>query len=253
MYVPETFRPRGRKKGPSRPSQERGNLNAAIREAGTILDANFSYARGDRFVTLRYDDGHLPETAELGEGMLTRFLAWCRKWARKNGGSFRFFAVTANKKRSGEEARLHHHLVMSGIPTEVLREGWPYGTVDDRSLWDEESHGALAAYLVKQAAGGKNAKKWRSSRNLERTVMISEQEVAPESRYRIPKGAKIIWQGEYDPGAGKLLHMKLRMPEKDVRNDETAGRGRAGGPKTRAGTREKGRSQGSSPGKGGGR
>lgn len=226
MYVPESFRPRGRRKGPSRRSQEKNNLDAAIREAATILDANFFYARGDRLVTCRYDEAHLPETEEQARENETRLIAACRRWAKKNGESFRFFAVTADKKRNGDPTRLHHHLVISAVPAEVLREAWPYGTVDDRSLWDEESHGALAAYLVKQAIRGRNVKKWRSSRNLARTVMLSEQEVLPESKYRIPKGAKVIWQGEYDPATGKLLHLKLRMPEKEEAAIGTAKPGR---------------------------
>jgi len=236
MYVPESFRPRGRRKGPSRRSQEKNNLDAAIREAATILDANFFYARGDRLVTLRYDDAHLPETEEQARENETRIIAVCRRWAKKNGKSFRFFVVTSDKKRNGDPARLHHHLVISAVPAEALRAAWPYGTVDDRSIWDEESHGALAAYLVKQAIRGRNVKKWRSSRNLARTVMLSEQEVLPESKYRIPKGAKVIWQGEYDPAMGKLLHLKLRMPEKEEAADAGArpGRRRAEG-RTRGG------------------
>lgn len=126
MYVPESFRPRGRRKGPSRRSQEKNNLDAAIREAATILDANFFYARGDRLVTCRYDEAHLPETEEQARENETRLIAACRRWAKKNGESFRFFAVTADKKRNGDPARLHHHLVISAVPAEVLREAWPY-------------------------------------------------------------------------------------------------------------------------------
>ena len=215
VWTADRYRPRGpRVKGNARKSQMDANMKAALRELTRILNGNFTYANGDLLCTFSFD--REPESREAAwEIFSKRFLRPMRKICKDKGRELKLCAVVSDMDgETREPERVHIHAVLGGCTVEAVRECWSMGVVDCRTVRREKTHARLAAYLLKQCRCEPNEKKWHTSRNLERTKLLSETEVQGNPKYRLPKGAEIIAQGEYCPEEGKLLYLQILMPEK---------------------------------------
>lgn len=221
VWASDRYRPRGpRLKGNARKSQMDANLKAARRAALRIVNGNFSYRKGDLLCTHNFSDQYLPKSrAEAWELFSKKFLPLLRKLGKKAGKEVKYFAVVSDMDgQTKQDERVHIHVVFSGVTMEQLRECWSFGTVDCRSLRKEKTYARLVNYLLNQCRCEPDEKKWHTSRNLERTRLLSETEIMGNPRYRLPKGAEIIAQGEYCPEEGKLLDLQILMPEPEQRS-----------------------------------
>lgn len=214
VYVHDRYRARGtRLKGNSRKGQMDANMKAAIRELTRILNGNFSYMNGDLLCTFSFDQEHT--RTEAWEIFSRKCLRPLRKICKEKGRELKLCAVVSDMDGdSGETVRVHIHAVLGGCTMEDVRSCWTLGVVDIRTVRREKTHARLAQYLLKQCRCAPDEKKWHTSRNLERTKLLSETEVVGNPKYRLPKGADIIAQGEYCPEEGKLLYLQIQMPEK---------------------------------------
>lgn len=201
-------------KGNARKSQMDANMKAAIRETTRILNGNFSYEQGSMLCTFSFDVE--PSSRDAAWDLFSRkCLRKLRKLCKEQGRELKVYAVVSDMDgESRETVRIHLHVVLDGCTVEQVRECWSLGVVDCRTLRKEKTYARLARYLLKQCRCAPNEKKWHTSRNLERTRLLSENEVQGNPKYRLPKGAEIIAQGEYCPEEGKLLDLQIRMPEK---------------------------------------
>ena len=214
VWASDRYRPRGaRIKGNARKSQMDANMKAAQRELTRILNGNYSYERGSLLCSLSFDQE--PESREEAKKLFNKCWKELRKICRQNGRELKVCGVISDVDGdTGEKVRLHVHVVLDGCTMEQVRECWKLGVVDCRTIRKEKTHARLAAYLLKQCRCEPNEKKWFTSRNLERTKLLSETEIIGSPKYRLPKGAEIIAQGEYCPEEGKLLYLQIQMPEK---------------------------------------
>lgn len=225
VWVADRYVPRGpRLKGNARKSQMDANMKAAIRESTRILNGNFCYEHGDLLCT--YTFTREPEDRNEGWKLFAKHgLDKLRKLARSNGRELKMYAVVSDMDgRTKAPERIHIHAVLSGVTMEQAREVWKLGVVDCRTIRKEKTHARLARYLLEQCRCAPNEKKWHTSRNLERTKLLSETEVHGNPRYRLPKGAELIAQGEYSPEEGKLLDLQILMPERDAHTQRPADR-----------------------------
>ena len=225
VWVTDRYVPRGpRLKGNARKSQMDANMKAAIRESTRILNGNFCYAHGDLLCT--YTFTREPEDRNEGWKLFAKHgLDKLRKLARSNGRELKMYAVVSDMDgRTKAPERIHIHAVLSGVTMEQAREVWKLGVVDCRTIRKEKTHARLARYLLEHCRCAPNEKKWHTSRNLERTKLLSETEVHGNPRYRMPKGAELIAQGEYSPEEGKLLDLQILMPERDAHTQRPADR-----------------------------
>ena len=215
VHVHDRYRARGpRVKGNSRKSHMDANMRAAISELTRILNGNFSYRKGDLLCTFSFDKE--PESRNKAWEIFSRkFLRAMRKVCKEKGGELKLCAVVSDMDGDSKETvRVHIHAVLGGVTMEEVRECWQLGVVDIRTIRKEKTHVRLAQYLLKQCRCEPDEKKWHTSRNLERTRLLSETEITGSPKYRLPKGAEIIAQGEYCPEEGKLLYLQIQMPEK---------------------------------------
>lgn len=214
VWATDRYRPRGtRLKGNSRKSQMDANMKAAIRELTRILNGNFSYKGGDLLCTFSFDQE--TNRADAWKIFSTKCLKPLRKICKSKGKELKLCAVVSDMDgESKETVRVHIHAVLGGVTMEDVRSCWQMGVVDVRTIRKEKTHARLAQYLLKQCRCAPDEKKWHTSRNLERTKLLSETEVVGSPKYRMPKGAELIAQGEYCPEDGKLLYLQIQMPEK---------------------------------------
>ena len=220
VWASDRYRPRGaRIRGNARKSQMDANMKAAQRELTRILNGNFSYERGSLLCTFSFDQE--PADRKQAKKLFTDKL-WkeLRKLCKQDGRELKVCGVVSDMDgETGGKVRWHVHAVLEGCTMEEVRRMWSLGVVDCRSIRKEKTHARLAAYLLKQCRCEADEKKWFTSRNLERTKLLSETEVVGSPKYRLPKGAEIIAQGEYCPEEGKLLYLQIQMPEKKTGTD----------------------------------
>ena len=123
----------------------------ALKKLVRLVNANF--APGDLFVTLTCDDNHIVHTFDEARAELRRYI---RRLRRRYPNA----VIVATIGRCDTTGRIHFHLIIKGIPEEVIRGEWRCGEVDDVDpLWehcyyDGKDHGAdytgLARYLFAQ-------------------------------------------------------------------------------------------------------
>ena len=98
----------------------------------------------------------------------------------------------------GEPVRLHHHLILSGAAdvrlAEVVRECWPNGLADVRTLREgADFFEDTAIYLLKEDSHkGKGARRYSTSRNLTPPAEPVRLRLGEEEEAEVPPGVKII-------------------------------------------------------------
>lgn len=112
---------------------------------------NFSCAV---FVTLTYDDEHLPENGSLVVSDLQKFFKRLRKECDKLDRSIRYFACGEYGDRTG---RPHYHAILFGLSQskgdkDLISYKWPYGRVHYGSA-EPDSIRYVAQYVDKKYSG----------------------------------------------------------------------------------------------------
>lgn len=233
FYVPEGTRPRSSRRGKSSPRKQDQNDRDAAKRLARILNCNFR--AGDALVTLTY--AAETERAE-GEKKVKNFLRRLKRQADKAGLTFRWVLVSSEQTDEGEQARLHHHLVISGdllrfdgqehrwyIGKQPAEQAWGLGWADVRTLRDQKDYTPVAVYLVRQARREPDEKKWTSSRNMKKPI-VKERLVVRPGPLKAPKGALVLHSGEYDIQSGSHY---LRFLRKAGEERDESGPGKGGG------------------------
>lgn len=203
FFVPSNTKPRSPRAQKTRSRKRDLNWRNAIKRLARILNCNFS--SGDVLMTLTVDAEHEHLLDELGhEG--TKFLRRLKR-ALRNPDLKWILVVAERDSSTGERKRAHLHLVISGTGlrfedkcwyagSRKLREVWGLGAVNVKNLYDEPDYTGLARYLCGQAACKEYEEKWHSSRNMEKPV-VKESLTPVPGRIRIPKGVRLLYDGEW--------------------------------------------------------
>ena len=106
------------------------------------------------FVTMTYDDNHLPENSSLSVSDLQKFFKRLRKELKKIGRSIRYYACGEYGDRFG---RPHYHAIIYGLSLRpedkmVIRAKWPMGLVHFGTA-EPNSIGYVAQYIDKKFTG----------------------------------------------------------------------------------------------------
>lgn len=225
MYYAGERRPRSPKAAASTAEKKQRNTVQAIRQLARGINCNFG--AGDILLTLDY--AAEPDSVEAAERECALF--W-RRLGHALGGKLRGYWIVADKDGDGNAVRLHHHLVIGGEGIELqwqdgqlisLRAGgreiaeiWGRGGVDAERLYSHNDYSGLAAYLVRQAAGGKGRQKWHASRGLKKPVVESVRVVDRPRPLRAPGGADVKEVGAYDEGSGTHYIRYIRKEREKI-------------------------------------
>lgn len=165
------------------------NLRLAWQKLMLLLAANFDTS--DLFVTLTYDDAHLPATRKAANACLAKYLTLLRRAFRQEGRELKYVYATEHKDDGG---RWHHHLVIPACAYETVRSLWTGGTDIEIGAIDAWGYEELARYLTKEArepGAPVGARSWSCSRNLERPVRESQM-VEEYVTLAPPPGASVL-------------------------------------------------------------
>lgn len=228
FYVGER-RPRApRKKGSTTLERKDKNMNTAVRRLARIINCN--WGKGDLWLSLKYDNEHLPACPEEADRRMD--LAWrrLRRALDAVGVSLRGYWITADKDPdTKEQVRLHHHAVIScegvrvrwgedgqlaecSVGGRELADIWGMGSIDVETLREQDDYTPIAVYCIRQAVDAPDAKKWHATRGLKKPVVEREVVVDRPRELRAPGGATVCEVGHYDSMGGGHYIRYIRKP-----------------------------------------
>ena len=153
LYSPKDPNPTRRRSAFSIPKEEkqRANLKTSSEKLLMLMCANFS--PGDWWITLTYDNDHLPATREESHPYFRKSMRWMRKYRKDNKEPLAYVYCTQLTTRGGG-IRLHHHMVMrfeDDTDEEKIRSLWKWGeVVHIRKLKDYDDIIDKAHYMCRE-------------------------------------------------------------------------------------------------------
>jgi hypothetical protein len=201
-------------------ARQRLNFRAAWQKLELLLAANFG--RRDWFVTLTYDDDHLPPDRKRAGAEMGKFLRALRSQRKAAGKELCYvYNIEEMPDEPGGSKRLHHHAFINcaGDPAEVIAALWGRGQVFIEPILDgpNDSYEARARYFVKERQPGELGRKtglraWIPSRNLRKPEVSSE--LVPETvTITAPPGAFILDRHGEQNCYGAYSYIKYLLPE----------------------------------------
>lgn len=205
---------RHRVKGATSASRKDKNARQAVKVLARVLNCN--YQAGDMLLSCKFDDKHLPKEPEQLGKILDNF---CRRIIRELGKVGvdkkhikRIIVESDKRSKDGTPARLHGHIVISGegfsfrekewwIGQRSLNDIWGLGTVYGEAMHAQDDYTPMAAYLLRQAMGGSDKKKYRCSRNMEKPI-ITEYTAVTDCQLKAPAGCVVV-ESQYDSMKGQ--------------------------------------------------
>lgn len=199
------------------------NFRAAWQKLWLLLAANFR--RGDLWITLTYDDEHLPDCRKEAKKRVTLFLDRLRAARRRSGEELRYIYCTEGLTEDGGR-RLHHHMVLSAGAAhkdyELIRSLWTFGeNIEIRRLGEHELYTddflELAQYMCKERNPEAKVynvgdKCWIGSKNLQRPVTDSVL-VDDNITIAAPPGARVIDRDETSNQFGSYHYIVYLLPD----------------------------------------
>lgn len=203
-----------RVKGASSEKKQENNRQQAILALARTLNCNYSH--GDGYLTLSFTDDALAAcggTLAGAKKAARKFLGRVAYRMKKHGKVLKWVMVPSERDgETGELVRVHVHVVISGhglrledgvfwLYGEKLEDVWGNGTVDVQILRRQKDYYPLARYLILQARGAADEKKYSVSRNMVKPRVEHLYTWSP-APLRVPTGASALPGTRYDPEAG---------------------------------------------------
>lgn len=152
-------------------SKAQKNLNDknARKYVERLINQNF----GDRdiWLTLTYDDEHLPPDGDI-DAAIKNMQNYIRRvnYQRKKRGLPNAKYVYVTEYNEDAEIRWHHHIVMDGaLDMDVVEGCWNQSSRNEvrRLQKDENGLSGMSRYMVKEKKRIKSEKRWNSSQGLQ--------------------------------------------------------------------------------------
>ncbi len=151
-------------------SKAQKNLNDknARKYVERLINANFS--DDDIWMTLTYDDAHLPPNGDI-DAAVKNMQNFIRRvnYQRKKRGLPKCKYVYVTEYNEDAQIRWHHHLVMDGaMDMDTLEKCWGQSSRNEvrRLQKDENGFSGMANYIVKEKKRIRSEKRWNSSQGL---------------------------------------------------------------------------------------
>lgn len=152
LFTPKYPNPNQTRRGISisKEDKQKANLKTSYEKLLMLMCANFS--PGDWWITLTYDDDHLPADKEASKKPFRRFMRCFRKYRKDNKDPLLYVYCTQLTTSNGG-IRLHHHMVMrweDDADRERIESLWEGGIVYIRKLKDYKEILDKAHYMCRE-------------------------------------------------------------------------------------------------------
>lgn len=131
---------------------------------------NHNFGDGDLWVTLTYDDAHLPPDGDI-DAAIRNMQNFIRRvnYQRKKRGLQKCRYVYVTEYNENAKIRWHHHIVMDGaLDMDTVEKCWGQSSRNEvrRLQKDEDGLSGMANYIVKEKKRIRSEKRWNSSQGL---------------------------------------------------------------------------------------
>ena len=208
---------RAKKRKLSSEAQQRMNAKYSYQKLELQLAAN--YRPGDLWVTLTYDDDHLPKTRAEAE---LRFKYFLRKLRAARGKRSAPVVHWNSEHKHEHEDRLqhrrwHHHFCLNacGQDFDLIRRCWIYGSnieIEVLKIDKDHSYEALARYMCKEAKDRPGLRSWSCTRNAKRPE-VETFPVPDDTPLNAPKGATVYEESSDRTEFGSFRYIKYLAPD----------------------------------------
>ena len=204
----DSARVRAEKSKATTEAQKRVNMKTARRKMEMRIAANFD--AGDLFVTLTFDNEHLPPKRDGAIDRMRAFLRLLRAARKARGDDLRYIYVLEGQHG---KARLHFHIFINATgphDSEDIKSLWAYGEDVDIKHIERDGYFALAEYVTKERKPV-GARSWVCSLNLKQPV-IETSFVSDSARLQVTHGAFVIEREEKETGEAGFQYVKYWLP-----------------------------------------
>ena len=216
-----------RQRGNSSERKIAGNRQFAILDLARKLNCNFR--RGDVWLTCKFDAAGLARCGGDFEGARRagrNFVDRLGRRLKKHGVEVRWvLAASEIDGETGELVRPHVHLILRGegfafsdgaltLFGESVDAIWGQGSVDVQFLRAQKDFYPLAKYIIDQARGVADEKKYTCSRNLKKPI-VERHVVLSGAPLRIPAGGVALPGTRIDLEKGQNVVRYLRPERRD--------------------------------------
>lgn len=210
------------------------NFTAAWKKLQLLLCSNFE--RHDLYVTLGFDDEHLPPNRKAAKVIVQRFFDRMRS-ARRADGEMLKYLYSIHELQDDGSRRIHFHMVLNATQGrrdyEMIRSLWTWGSnieispISETPYYHNDDFLELAQYLMRErdpnapltAVGDKG---FVGSRNLAKPVRTSEL-VDECLTLAAPPGAHTIDTDSRQNEYGRYDYIVYLLPERRRRSDRRRG------------------------------
>lgn len=225
---------------PKPTSAEQRAVNDRNAKKAFARKANTNFGPEDIMVTLTYAG---PVTLEQARRDVQNYLRRIKRALKGKELKYMYVIESNVDEETGESgpARVHHHIIMSGMDRDEAERLWPYGYANARRLQlDENGISGLAHYMLKDPRG---RKRWCCSKNLlEPTITTADKKISKRQVETIATETQIEGKAIFEkfyPGyrltsvevkrsdfaAGVYIYAKMtKIPEADIRTPQTRAR-----------------------------
>lgn len=212
----DTPRQRAGKRRLSSEAQQRMNRKYSYQKLELQLAAN--YLPGDLWVTVTYDDAHLPASRAKADACFKYFLKKLRQ-ARGRKAQPVVHWCTEHKHEHDDplqHRRWHHHFLVNstGADYEMIRRCWIYGCnidFDVLRIDKDRSYEALARYMTKEDKDRPGLHSWSYTRNAKHPEMETFP-VPDDTPLQAPKGATVYEEASDRTEYGSYRYVKYLAP-----------------------------------------
>ncbi len=182
---------RDKKTKASRQAQKNLNNKNAQKKVARLLNANFT--NKDTWLTLTYDNEHLPETIEQAKKNMTNYIRRVKRYCKKNNLPDLKYIYVTEYKDGDINKRVHHHIVFNLQNRDMAEKLWNGGgrTQARRLQPDIDGLEGMARYITKQKKDTKtstNYKSYTPSRNLKQpTITIADSKITKRRAEKIAR------------------------------------------------------------------
>lgn len=206
------------------------NYRCAWEKLWFLLAANFH--RGDLWVTLSYDDEHLPSNRKAAKKAIADFWDRMRAARRRRGEELKYVYCTHEIQDDGSR-RLHHHFIVNAGKArqdfELIRALWPGGSnieirvIGDSAKYPYDDFMELAKYMLhernpEQKGHATGDRGFVPSTNLERPKEDSRM-VDDSMGVGVPPEAYVLERESKQNQYGNFEYVFYLLPERPPRKE----------------------------------
>lgn len=199
------------KKNTSRGAQQNLNNKNAQKNLIRIVNANFT--KDDIWITLTYDNAHLPADLDQAKKDMTNYIRRLQRYIKKHDMDELKYVYVTEYAESDTKKRVHHHMILNFKDRDAAEMLWKNGgrTQTRRLQPDDFGLTGMVKYIMKQKRNA-HVKRYTPSRNLKKPkITVADNKITRRRAEKLAREqvvAEEVFQKMYKDYCFKDIEVK---------------------------------------------